>query len=503
MNIQSTSVIPGFIRFIQYISGHDKAKSTFGTCPWLSTHKLTLSGDIRDFNYDSFREKLSGLPRNSTSLSVFAIEPHKSISGCWYVLCILAGFGGGIMYVTASSVSMTNFEDELLGLISGVIHAFRSGIPGLLMVLDMYTFSPDYNSPEYRRRRLIIMFATLAILYTIANILGIVFYGDYRKRKRYHSVLGPHASQSVTVEKSSKFSRSSRRRLETTMSITESTPLVGARRAVYKDWWKYLKEIDYHLIFWPSIILLGFRTAFGSNISTFAASYGLQTYAQIAMSILPIVSTFSKPPIGWCSDALLNVVPRSIFLFTWSILVCIIVSLCLVFFAEAVMQGIALMMIVIASSYIQTLAPPLLVAMFGRTFFPIGWSLITVGWAGLTSLFNVIIGHFYDANIVGDGRNCLGNACYRDSFIIALSMSVLAALGLAGLVYRERAFRRDHEDTTAALEESVNTWTLRGEIDIQPRSSFSYNLTLNWPSGETSMGHLLWVCTLTKVLSSS
>ena len=45
-----------------------------------------------------------------------------------------AGLGGGIMYVTASTSTLVIFADKLLGIIAGSMIAFRSCVPGIIMV---------------------------------------------------------------------------------------------------------------------------------------------------------------------------------------------------------------------------------------------------------------------------------------------------------------------------------------------------------------------------------
>ena len=51
------------------------------------------------------------------------------------------------MYVTASSVVVNNVESNELGLATGILTAFRAGVPGIFIILYIYMDKPGY----YRR----------------------------------------------------------------------------------------------------------------------------------------------------------------------------------------------------------------------------------------------------------------------------------------------------------------------------------------------------------------
>ncbi len=420
------------------------------------------------------------------------------------------------MYVTASSVSISNFGTESLGLVSGMVHAFRSGVPGLLMVLYMYTFSSDYYADEFREDRVFIYFSTITVCYLVSNVMAICIYGTYRGigpgggHTVEHTSIG-HLSESYHVSVSQRTSRMSRSsaiytyipneehqqddnmmavRKSSKVSIgqvtvidpSEKTPLlcqtvkgpikdnetqtlsalgqslknkealrrthIQRRRSAIlrqRSIWEGIKSPEFHLIFWPSAVVLGHRSSFGANIRAFADSFGLFSYAKIILTILPVVSTLSKPPIGLCSDALIKYIPRSVLLIIWTLAAALVDTLCIFYMNHEAMQAVAVVTIILCSSFIQTLAPPLMVTALGRKFFPIGWACVTVGWSSCTSLFNLMIGFFYEMNTLPGTSKCLGLTCYTYSFIISALGCLVSAILYCFLLRKELFIRRTME----------------------------------------------------------
>ncbi len=388
------------------------------------------------------------------------------------------------MYVTATSVSISNFGIESLGLVSGMVHAFRSGIPGLLMVLYMYTFSSDYYADESKENRVFIYFCILTIFYLLTNLMGIFIYGTYKDTEHTetrdkghtvesasfkHSLMRPDRQHKQYDAEDLNFNEDTHLLLETSkefdacsqpvkeygigklssldMSIEDEETvtknhILHERSDIvhHRTWWESVKMPEFHYLFWPSAIFLGQRSSFGANIRTFADSFNL--HVRINLTLLPIISTFSKPLIGLCSDSLIAYIPRSVLLVVWTLAAGLVDVLCIFYMNSKIMQAFAMVTIILCSSFIQTLAPPLMVTILGREFFSLGWAFVTVGWSSFTGLFNFVIGYFYYVNTLPNASMCMGLACYTYYFLILACGCLVSAILYYFLLRKELVIRR-------------------------------------------------------------
>ena len=156
---------------------------------------------------------------------------------------------------------------------------------------------------------------------------------------------------------------------------SEYTELIADRssdKIELKQLMKYFTDPNFHLLFWPASIMLGLETMCLSNVSTFARSFGLWRYAQIILTIEPIVFILVKLIIGIISDSLITRVPRSAFLLSFSLVNTFVMLFSTFLFYSEYMQGIYFMSLSIASAAVQTITPSLIIYMFCKEFFPTG-----------------------------------------------------------------------------------------------------------------------------------
>ena len=119
------------------------------------------------------------------------------------------GIGNGMMYITATSVNLVNFEGRWLGLVSGVLHSVKSVVLGILLVAfecmsrhQLVVTMSSRVAPDSPAGTLepvleaavqenpggvwtggvaVLMdyMALLCCMYAGTNMLAILFYGDY------------------------------------------------------------------------------------------------------------------------------------------------------------------------------------------------------------------------------------------------------------------------------------------------------------------------------------
>ena len=393
---------------------------------------------------------------------------------CVNLLLCSAGVGGGLMYVVASSVTIHNFDCQDMGLTMGLVTAFRSAVPGIVIIAYIWALSPDYYDSNYSEARLKTLFLIMTGAYCVANLVGIITYGFYRKRSRAASLFENGAV---------------RRRFDT--RVTESTALLFKTNTAHQKpkWWSNLIQAEYQLIFWPSVIILGFRTSYISNIATFAFSFQFQQYSftEIALTLLPFVSVLSKPVIGFCSDSALHKIPRSAFLLFASVFFVLALVMCLLMFDSVIVHGVVVLFFVIVSGYVQTLVPSLFVALFGRNSFPVVFGFLTMGWTTFTTIFNTILGKFYDWEREDKSQSeCFGTHCYELFFIVALALGMFTIMSYAVMVRLEAKLRINVNEirksmvspwlTDAAQPESGDGNTWRGSRGLLSSSHSTHTL---------------------------
>ena len=384
------------------------------------------------------------------------------------------------MYMLALSVNLLNFSRRHAGVVSGAVHCMRSVVLGVLLVVYdvMYgkfqsraetpitngtyvtqardgVAAGDISDVQFLQR----FFELMLLVYAAVNFLACIFYGNYRDvldeqlegetsngtvnellpiRTSSGPVYGTNTVSSSLAGSTTTMNSST----TVTTTVSDTADLVADQPAGEEGqatglWGQLMKNRLFHLLLWPSVILLAMRNAYVTNLSIILSTFGLQASSRLVVYAVPLVGVVSPPLLGVLTDLVGHKIPRSLFYFLCALG---ILGLNLTNMGFAGLLPVIVITTVwcqLAASTVQTLGPSLHLKLFDADTFPAGWGLVMLLQTLLTLLAQLFMGAMYDLFTPEGALFCTGFKCYIIYFFVVAFLAYVCVVVLFFLVRHE------------------------------------------------------------------
>ncbi|KAK9818151.1 hypothetical protein WJX72_007867 [[Myrmecia] bisecta] len=247
----------------------------------------------------------------------------------------------------------------------------------------------------------------------------------------------------------------------------EAQPLVADRARTPGDAfpvdltpWQCQSSINYWLLF----LVFGIDTSMGmlflNNLGQIVQSRGGSHDGQaLLVSLFSVLNATGRLAFGYIPERTLHLwgVPRSFFL----VVVAAASTMVAAWAAVASVQALSAVAFVWGFAYggHWSLMPALASEVFGLTHFATNYCLLQMATSiGSYTLATKLAGYLYQQSVTrhGDSDNiCLGQDCFRLTFLIAAGLGLLSTLLATILLYRTRGLYRREFDAIVADEEEL------------------------------------------------
>lgn len=406
----------------------------------------------------------------SATLSPEFYRQHFYLT-CLYFL--IAGVGGGLTYMASTASNVRNFSQQWRSTVVGVLHAFLSAGPALIMVV--YNMCFDGENRDETKHDLGGFFLFLVAAFGVVNLLGVVSFGHYPPEEEEEnglinpalddsskefeksdvSIVGAVPYESINTAMATDHKRSAsqgsvapafdRARLASAveqdllncsvasgymLSHRDQSGMQASQIGKDKSMRPDLLTWDFHLIFWPFVVMLAFQMVFVQNLTIILQSFKEEEYNSAFPYLTPILGTFCKPLLGFVSDYW----SRSLSKMSFIIFGCIIDLLCLLL-SIWTLQYVSVVLVTttlvdIAAYVVYTVGPAILIERFGLGAFSKNWGFVMAGFAIMTGIFLFIFGGMYDLAIdrLTNVDTCYGQGCFTVTFIVMSATSLLVSV---------------------------------------------------------------------------
>lgn len=319
------------------------------------------------------------------------------------------------------------------------------------------------NEDEPEHQDLADYFIVVGIVFLVANLGGIFFYGCYLEggpvpdeearlisgitaRYRSDESIDDVTKKDATSGDAKEVSGDVKRDCDDATSRGSSTHVCNVESRYYpENYGLTLKETlchpMFHFIAWPCIITQGLYAMTTNNVVVFLESFHLLQYRISLPYTADFSQMVSRPIVGFTSDWLQHRVNRA-----WYILVGCMIDFVIFCFDIGFLDRIEVLFInVIVLGYACvatfTMTPSLICDEFGVSTFPRNWGMVQGANCVAMFLFCNLISLFYQQYADVESGICMSLLCYSWTYAIASVFALLCVLLISFYVYRKRRGR--------------------------------------------------------------
>ena len=332
------------------------------------------------------------------------------------------------------TVSVQNFTAQYRGFITGVITAGCNIGPLVYTALYNSYYLNDYIHHK-DLQNIEGFFLLVALTVFVTNLLGLIFFEHVPPDL-------PKDEQTQFVVRSPSYGD-----LEEGESHVLSEVLLdfhqGESAPVF-TMMELLRKPVFHLLVWPSIVILGLEPMNVGNLTTYLYSLHMEKYIKTLPYFSPAICIIFKFSLGFLSDKLAPVVPRYWFIIA-GFVVNIWAYLIAIFFLDVMsVMVMCLTFWNLGGAVINCAMPSILISEFGMKSFSRLWGGVYFGAAIATCLLQNLFGIFYDMNIMDELNTCYGLDCFTAVFAFAV---ILTSIGLTLMIVYVKIVNRRQKFT--------------------------------------------------------
>ncbi|XP_041378182.1 uncharacterized protein LOC121390433 isoform X2 [Gigantopelta aegis] len=338
------------------------------------------------------------------------------------------GTGVTFTYIACLMTISANVSPKHLGKVLGIINGLHSC--GAMVVALVYgtLFTNGHYDNDEDKQDLRGFYLTMALIFTVTNILGILFLSQY----------GHGDTEELPLISGDKV-RKDRKKIRDNIPIPEPVEDITG--------FKLLKSFDYQFLMWTFIICSSLQYMFQSNITTYLKSFRMENASTLFTTLYFTLGTVFIFVIGYLSDSIVHRVPRPAVALIAIIFQTVSLTLCIFFGNYYSVLLVSLLCVVISFGVTWSLTAPMTSEFFGMRYFGRNWGFMMLGSAFFALILHKLFGAIYDDQIKTSGvKDCFGLGCFRYSFLMVAGLSFCAVVLYVGLLKRRLKLLRFIQD---------------------------------------------------------
>eukprot|EP00117_Sycon_ciliatum_P039187 scpid70162/ scgid29001/ len=218
-------------------------------------------------------------------------------------------------------------------------------------------------------------------------------------------------------------------------------------------------SLDFHLLFWPFIMVSAMTTMFIANVTFYLKAFHLEDeYRRLLTIMIPGLGLVFRIILGFTSDRTIKVIPRSFYISFTMCFLCVGLVLLRVKVGVVWVLMFNAVTMALAAAGVWCLVPTVVTEISGVKSFGRVWGIVML-FSGATSvLYQVVFGRVYDAHVAekptpapGLGiesseptpATCYGAQCFSASTDMILASAIVSVCMILSLAVRQwRGMRR-------------------------------------------------------------